>query len=288
MGCEDRCRILNATGGFRWRSASARTGLSDAGTTAYRCRLCGDLSSAVSARVGLVEWVDDIEVADWWIPRLRPFSDYVVGSLVPTGFDAVTRIFHPIEDEPEGTRRRWSDVAAANGRIAHAHMQLHRIASRPDEHRDHNDVPWVDEGTLPLAEMHALASILLANGSTGATWFGFTTIYSTFHKKATAEIRPAGTFERKYFLIRGTLATIDDVCRYANDCPLDSPGLVSPTIWWPDDMSWFVAGDTDFAWTYAAGQTSLIETIESSPALEAFRSDYNRSDTLDADTLNEP
>lgn len=234
-----------------------------------------------------MEWSNDIEV-DWWIQRLRPFSYYIVGSLVPTGFDAVTRVFHPIEAEPGGTLRRWSDVAAANGRIAHAHMQLHRITSQPGGHRPYNDVPWVDEGTLPLAEMHALASILLANGSTGTTWFGCTTIDSTFHSPATAEIRPAGTFERKYLLIQGTLATIDDVCRYTNDGPLDSPGLVAPTIWWPNDRSWFVAGDTDFAWTYVAGQTSLIETIESSPVLEALRSDYNRSDTFDSDTLNEP
>lgn len=235
-----------------------------------------------------MEWSDDIEAADWWIRRLRPFSDYVVGSLVPTGFEAVTRVFHPIEGESERTLQRWSDVAAANGRIAHAHMQLHRIVSRPGEHGSSDDVPWVDMAALPLPEMRALTSILLTSGSTEAIWFGCTTIESAFDDAAEARIRPAGTPERRYYLIQGTLSAIDDVCRFTNGCPLESPSLLAPTIWWPEDHSWFVASDTDFAWSYVAGPESLIETIETSRELEALRSGYDRSDTVDADTLNEP
>ena len=75
---------------------------------------------------------------------------------------------------------------------------------------------------------------------------------------------------------------------FTNDGPLDSPGLLAPTIWWPEDRSWFVASDADFGWTYVAGATPLIDAVESSPRLEALRTDYHRSHTIDADMLNEP
>lgn len=46
--------------------------------------------------------------------------------------------------------------------------------------------------------------------------------------------------------------------------------VVAPTLWWPEDQSWFVAGDSDFAWTYVAGPEALIEAIESSPSWRRF------------------
>ncbi len=236
-----------------------------------------------------MEWSDDVGAADWWIERLQPFSNYVVGSMIPGGFEAITRIFHPIEDEPaEGDELRWSDLAAANERVAHAEMQLHRIASRIGEHRHDDDVPIVSWGTLPLSKMRALASVLASTGSTGPVWFGFTTINSGFRQPATAALPAAGTSSRRYFLIRSTLAAVNEVCRFANDRPLDSPGIDAPTIWWPEDRSWYVFSDTDFAWSYVGGTTAVVEAIEASSDLEAIRSDYHHRGTFDADTINTP
>jgi hypothetical protein len=134
----------------------------------------------------------------------------------------------------------------------------------------------------------ALATILASTGSTGPVWFGFTTIDSTFHQPATAGLPAAGTPSRTYFLIRSTLAAIDETCRLANDGPIDSPGIEAPTIWWPEDRTWYVFSDVDFAWFYVGGTTALVEAIERSSDLEAIRSDDDHWGTFDADIINTP
>ncbi|MGF1600298.1 MAG: hypothetical protein ACFCVK_25935 [Acidimicrobiales bacterium] len=139
-----------------------------------------------------MEWSDRTDAADWWVARLRPFHHYVVGSLLPAGFDAVTCIFHPIDDEELGTQLSWGELAAANGRIVHAEMQLHRIASRPGRRGRSDALPTVAWGSLPAPEMHALASTLQSQGSTGVVWFGFSDIDATFHNESTARIGRAG------------------------------------------------------------------------------------------------
>jgi hypothetical protein len=234
-----------------------------------------------------VEWSNDVTAADWWIDRLQPFSDHVVGSMVPAGFEAITRIFHPIEDR-EGRELRWSDVAAANQRVVHAQMQLHRIVSRAGAPNLPNNTPDAWWGSLPIRKARSLAAALASSGSGGPVWFGFTTIDSTFDQPATAELPAAGTPSRKYFLIRSTLAAIDEVCRFASDRPRDSPIFEAPTVWWPEDRSWYVFSDVDFAWSYVGGSSALVEAVEKSSELEAIRSDYDHRGTFDADTINTP
>ena len=45
-----------------------------------------------------VEWSADVAAADWIGPRLMPFAEGV-GSVVPTGFAAYGRLFHPVDDQ---------------------------------------------------------------------------------------------------------------------------------------------------------------------------------------------
>ena len=239
----------------------------------------------MSTTVASVQCSNVVTAADWWVDRLRPFSDHVVGSMIPAGFETITRIFHPIEDD-EGRELRWSDLAAANERVAHAQMQLHLIASRAGEQIRDRDLPHVWSGSLPIGKAQALAEVLESRGPTGPVWFGFTTIDSTFHQPATAELRTAGTPSRQYYLIRSTLAALEEVCRFACDRPLDWPIFETPTVWWPEDRSWYVFSDIDFAWSYVGGTATLAEAIEKSPDLEAIQSDYDHSGTFD--TINTP
>jgi len=77
-----------------------------------------------------VTCLHDVSPAGWIGPRLHPFT-LDTGSVIPEGFEAYCRIFHPVEPQwPETRGRRWADVAAENGRIAHPKMQFHMI-SRP-------------------------------------------------------------------------------------------------------------------------------------------------------------
>lgn len=54
-------------------------------------------------RIGSLELRDDLSPADWIIDRIHDFG-VNVGSVIPEGFDAYARIFHPairIEDDEE-------------------------------------------------------------------------------------------------------------------------------------------------------------------------------------------
>jgi hypothetical protein len=44
-----------------------------------------------------------------------------------------------------------------------------------------------------------------------------------------------------------------------------------PQWWWPDDRAWFVGTEIDDAWTYVAGEWTVIEAILASPRWEAVR-----------------
>ena len=106
-----------------------------------------------------ITWLTDVSAADWIAPRLHPFN-VDTGSVIPEGFEAYCRIFHPVEpDWPETRTRRWADIAAENGRVVHSEMQFHMI-----------NAPWtlllhysgmtggvdLDGGMLPLSERREL------------------------------------------------------------------------------------------------------------------------------------
>jgi hypothetical protein len=51
--------------------------------------------------------------------------------VVPEGFEAYCRVFHPEGPiYPDGSFRSWTEIAEGNGRIAHPNMQFHMI-NRP-------------------------------------------------------------------------------------------------------------------------------------------------------------
>jgi hypothetical protein len=80
------------------------------------------------ARDGPITWLSDVSPADWIAPRLHGFN-MDTGSVVPEGFEAYCRIFHPLRrHEPGATSRTWAEVAAQKGRIVHPEMQLHMIS----------------------------------------------------------------------------------------------------------------------------------------------------------------
>ena len=63
--------------------------------------------------------------ADWIVAALRDFAKSVL-SLVPGGFSAYVRVFHPAYRGawPEQTPVRWAEIAAASEKRCHPGMQL--------------------------------------------------------------------------------------------------------------------------------------------------------------------
>ena len=78
-------------------------------------------------------------------------------SLLPDGFAAYARIFHPAYlNKDEERPVRWSTVASWTGRTAHPLMQFERIASlSEDPNAMYKDPPWGSHpriGSIPERE----------------------------------------------------------------------------------------------------------------------------------------
>jgi hypothetical protein len=113
------------------------------------------------------EWSTDVAQAEWWVRALRGFA-VDVGSIVPATFPAYARVFHRTSDG-----ERWADVAAANGRVAHAEMQYHEIR-RPIGAPPVDDTSQLEYsgalGTMDHDELLVLAEVLGRHTSTPHLW----------------------------------------------------------------------------------------------------------------------
>ena len=213
-----------------------------------------------------VEFSEDVSPARWVEESLVDFPK--VSSLLPSGFPAHARVFHPAYMEDSGQPVRWSTVAAWNGRTAHPLMDFEGIANLSRE-RAYPDPSWGSHpggGSTPEAECRALVNVLRQFTSTPercwfCIWEGNGYIDERLYR-ADSRVRAP---ERGYLLFRGSL---DSVMSFA------SGGLLhlgwSPDIWWPEDRAWCVATDVDLVCTYIAGSSECIEAVLSCPDLEAL------------------
>lgn len=261
-----------------------------------------------------VEWTSEVSAADWWVDRLDDFATGV-GSLVPSSFEAVTRLFHPIEidDHNEVT---WAEVAERNGRIAHAEMQLHAIATPLGEQvpAEWNAAEAVASavghprvGELPIELFKIVADALgeftttpselcfgFWNGYGGFTGQNFSRPYKEFMgMRYWGRMRANGTSvplevvngplihapSREYLLATGIAEDVSELL--ATHRPSQTPNM-----WWPADRAWFVATEIDFAWTYIGGGSAAIEAIEATPGIEALRTAFDHQGTITSDRVN--
>jgi hypothetical protein len=219
-------------------------------------------------------WFDDVAAGDWIAARLHPFVQDT-GSVIPEGFDAYARLFHPIGDDG-----RWADMAASNHRIAHPEMQLHQISAPAGEPaRAWNDrslsVSW---GSLPIEPRRALVEILTPATTTPdrcwfAVWEGFADVD---HGGVAARVALPG---RSYLFASGPVEAGSTLLSGAS---FDQ----SPNLWWPDDRAWFVATEIDYAWTYVGGSEATIAAVLADDRLEALPARLTDLPFADADTIN--
>jgi hypothetical protein len=226
-------------------------------------------------------WLRDVSPADWIEPRmhLRPHD---VGSIIPDGFEAYGRLFHPLEPDWRSNRRRerWSDLARRNGRIAHSQMQLHLIniprgQPGPKGYERGDGPNW---GSLPLEERRVLVELLRDETTTpDRCWFCMWEGYGGLDDGGVRErvVRP----HREYLLYTGTIERALE----SPNAPFDQ----SPAMWWPDDRAWFVATEIDFAWTYIGGSRGLIDSLVSDSRLEVLPAELTDEITYYGDKLNE-
>lgn len=263
------------------------------------------MHSLVLVRVGSLELREDVSPADWIVDRIHDFA-VDVGSIIPEGFEAYTRLFHPAIriEHGEQVPVRWTEIAAAGGRTAHPEMQWANISGVWEHSGANTPGLWDLEpevGSLPRLYAHRLKEVLTQYTSTPdqvwfAVWDGFgglkvrpggTAVLSFGPERIQAAVHrppPAPTFQlpnRAYYLLSGPIGAIgESMC--------EEPVWQSANLWWPEDRAWCIATEIDFAWTYLAGDSALVETLTSDPGLEALPAQIGHAVTYAADRINPP
>ncbi len=199
-----------------------------------------------------VDFSEDVSEARWVEESLSNFG--TLRSLLPDGFDAYARVFHPAYLEGDKERPvRWSTVATWTGRIVHPLMQFERIAGlSEDTEVMYEDPPWGSHprvGSIPESECRTLVQTLRAFTAT------------------------------------------PDICYF---CLWESYGYIdtrlykrhSPNIWWPEGRAWCVATDIDLYDTYVGGSQECIGAVMSDPSLEALPTTLDASVSQGRDAIN--
>jgi hypothetical protein len=229
--------------------------------------------------------VDDVSSADWIVSSVRNF-EYDVGSLLPVTFEAYARVLHPASrrfSDGDPIDVRWSDVAAANGRIAHSAMEW--VAITGDWRFMYQDAqPGIWDrapsiGSLPSRQATILAEVLGRFTSTPSDcWFAVWDGYGNMP----ARLRTVPMIEmpnRRMVALRG---------------PLPAAGTAfsrwtwpdSASLWWPDDRAWCVATDIDLQSTYIGAGAEGIDAVVANNSLESYAVSIDQGVHWKSDTIN--
>lgn len=161
------------------------------------------------------------EAAQWLVERLTTFGENVL-SIVPSGFEAYARVFHPAsgvtctEDGGATTVSesvRWSEVAGLTGRTAHRMMQWPSIQGANPILDDYTVLKAGDAyieapegGNLPLELARVLWPVLEPYTSTRdrcffAIWEGFGGLPILVHEAPAFELP-----DRRYYLFQAPIS----------------------------------------------------------------------------------
>lgn len=181
----------------------------------------------------------------------------VVGDLVPAGFEAYARIFHPVRIPGLGWST-WSAAALRHG------FELTRLTQLPDilDHEEVNGVltPIGDRyHHLPRLEWHELGSLVRRHCEAASFFVGFWE--GAAHPADSDRHELLELPNRRYFVVEIPIALWHD-----SRTVVDS----SPNLVWTSDKSWFFNSDIDCSSTYLGGSRELVNDLVASPDLEAL------------------
>jgi hypothetical protein len=264
------------------------------------------------------EWVPDVTRGEWLRPmEAEPFNSIL--SVVPRGFEAYARVFHPVErDRPRDTntwhgvdvtthfdgvddirasletqRVTWAEVAASFGTTMHGEAQFARLArceygnvngTVDTDGWRYSDAP---EGCLDSASLAAAAAVLARHTTTPDA--GVAAIWEGWGGQIAAGPRLDlhGDTGRHYILFEAGANDFADAA-WPDRAPWVNEAMwaQSPSILWPDDHSWVLATEIDFDSTLVAGTAALIRELVQTPSLEVLPIHISADLTWDGDGLN--
>lgn len=228
--------------------------------------------------------IGDSEEARWVAEGLEPHwgrgdgCNYVA-AVVPRGFAAYAKVFHPAFSVAEGREVSWREVSLRSGRTPHALMQWERITVGLHPAEARRLLPPA-VGHLPASVAARLVAVLRAWTSTPAecrfaVWEGWGGLEAEASSAGAARFSASG---RSYLLFEGPIeaATRSAVSVHPQ----------SASLWWPRDRAWCVATEIDLMWTLVGGSAACIEELLSVSDLEVYPA--HPDDRIDAgsDTVN--
>jgi hypothetical protein len=224
----------------------------------------------------------DLTPAAWVAEALHGRPPGTVAALVPAGFPACARVFHPAvryagDDDVDVP---WAEVAEANGTVAHPLMAWTSITGSTDFLGEDNQTPLWDDapamGHLPEHLAARLLAVLRPHTRTPEDcWFALS---SHWGDAGAPELQLGG---RRFWVLRGPLELAA-----ANLRP--EPQSQSANAWWPADRAWFVATDIDLVTTYVGGSARVVADLLAAPGIEAAPAAPAQRTDPDADTVNPP
>lgn len=265
-----------------------------------------------------------LDEAEWLSPRLR--SSGSVASIVPDGFPAYVRIFHPSRG-PYDQLSTWAEVAARSGRTMHRLAQFHAIeqhrASVDHESRSYGEVinglvNPPNNGSLQSDLLAALCEILAEHTTTREScffclWDGhgwlpdkptggdlvFTASADSLKNTTSTAIQPSPVLPPFPTDVENQ-PRIDLPFRsyFLFEGPLGAANQFgwrltddcfmpeSPNLFWPEDRAWCVASEIDLYCTLVAGSEALAKTLIADKRLETWRVYPRDSVTYDSDEVN--
>jgi hypothetical protein len=256
----------------------------------------------------------DVDATTWIDERLQPFGRLgegtLVGEIVPSGFEAYARVFHPARrvfgpSIEQGATLRWSEIAAARNKTVHPQMQIEALIDKADAFDyDHWKAISSGEGDWSppyeeLEETDAMALLSLLRPFTATPndgwfmlWDGYGDLGPEIDPLPRAMIHPDRTGTplppelkgrtlafRHYLVFRGPLDGLRQWYRWRGE---------GPNYWWPADRAWLVVTEIDGFSTYVGASSAGIEAVLASPLVEALPSGLSLRFDVWGDTVNGP
>jgi hypothetical protein len=182
-----------------------------------------------------------------------------VTSIVPGGYEAYARVFHPIRwgaGDAEATTT-WREMAAKAGRsisdltmFKSLEVERHGVFGQP---ANGDLAPEIITAMIP----HLRDATTTANECYFALWEGWAGTIPHERYEPTLWL-PA----RAYHVFRGEI----DAALFSFSLHF---GEQSANLWWPADRAWCVASEIDFQWSYVGGPRSCIDAILRDPRIES-------------------
>jgi hypothetical protein len=267
----------------------------------------------------------DLAPAQWLVEALPHFGGRVA-DLLPSGYEALVRVFHrPDQGRPEaGTSSSWAEVAAQHGTVLHPEAQWEALThGSADNSSGQPDVGSLDPLTLPRLADHLgrhtatpdRCHVALWNG-TGRSPRSWET-HATFRLPGRAHwlfppvpvadvVRIAVAFELKgYEEELAETGRLSGLMTFGPGRP-SSPSEVravstrflqrmreagdvrSPSWWWPDDRAWVVHSEVDHDSTLVAGSSALLRALLDDAEIECLEVTPTTSLLANADHINTP